>query len=150
MLISFLKKEDEDGNSQSKFMGKGDIIFLLVVAGIIGGFWYYNKSTKEQTFSHYAKCEALFFTDKLSRAKECYEEESLTLNYRLDSLDSIGSNRVEKIEAIMDGDDMFLVDSLNEAKLCYETSLRLGADPVSESRMRMVDSMLEITTPTQP
>jgi len=142
MLISFLKKDDEDGNSQSKFMGKGDIIFLLVVAGIIGGFWYYNKSTKEQTFSHYAKCEALFFADKLSEAKVCYEEESLTLNYRLDSLDSIGSNRVEKIESIMDGDDLFLVDSLSEAKRCYETSLRLGSDPVSEGRLKIVDSVL--------
>jgi len=150
MLISFLKKEDEDGNPQSKFMGKGDIIFLLVVAGLIGGFWYYNKSIKEQTLNHYSKCEVLFFTDKLSEAKECYEEEALTLNYRLDSLDSIGSNRVEKIEAIMDGDDMFLIDSLYEAKLCYGTALSLGIDPVSESRMRMVDSMLEITTPTQP
>jgi len=144
MLISFLKKEDDDGNPQSKFMGKGDIIFLLVVAGIIGGFWYYNKSTKEQTFSHYAKCEALFFADKLSEAKTCYEEEALTLNYRLDSLDSIGSNRVEKIESILDGDILFAADSLSEAKRCYEAALRLGADLVSEGRMKSVDSALRI------
>ena len=73
-MISFLKKEDEDGNpTGSKFMGKGDIIFLIVLASIIFGVWYYHKYTKEKTESHYATCEALFVEEKLSEAKECYE-----------------------------------------------------------------------------
>jgi len=100
MLISFLKKEDEDGESKSKFMGKGDIIFLLALAIIIGGIWYYNKSTKETAYSHYAKCDVLFATDSLDKAKECYES-ALDLGYRTDSLDSIGYNRMKKIDSAL-------------------------------------------------
>jgi hypothetical protein len=100
MLISFLKKEDGEGESKSKFMGKGDIIFLLVLAAIIGGIWYYNKSTKEETYSHYAKCEALFLANSLSEAKECYEN-AINLSYRIDSLDSVGYYRVEKIDSLL-------------------------------------------------
>jgi len=98
MLISFLKKEDSD--EQSKFMGKGDIIFVLVLAALISGFWYYNKTTKEKTYSHYAKCEALFTANNYAEAKECYEN-SVELGYRVDSLDSIGYHRVEKIDSVL-------------------------------------------------
>ena len=142
MLISFLKKEEGEDGPQSKFMGKGDIIFLLVVGGLIGGFWYYNKSTKEQTYNHYAKCDALFFEDNLSDAKKCYEEDALKLNYRLDSLDSIGSNRIEKIESLLEGDALFFADSLGEARRCYEAALMLGTEAVSEGRVKRVDSIL--------
>jgi zona occludens toxin (predicted ATPase) len=101
MLISFLKRDEngEDG-SGSKFMGKGDIIFLLVLASLIFGFWYYHNSTKEKTYSHYAKCDALFSADSLSKAKECYEN-AIDMGYRIDSLDSIGYHRVEKIDSIL-------------------------------------------------
>ncbi len=97
MLISFLKKEEDGEEGKSKFMGKGDIIFLLVLAALIGGFWYYHKSAKEKTYSHYAKCEALFLADSLKEAKECYEN-AINLGYRIDSLDSIGYYRLEKME----------------------------------------------------
>jgi len=99
MLISFLKKED-DGGTQSKFMGKSDIIFLLVVAALISGFWYYNKTTKEKTYSHYAKCDALFTANNYAEAKECYES-SVELGYRIDSLDSVGYHRVERIDSVL-------------------------------------------------
>jgi len=100
MLISFLKKEEDGGENKSKFMGKGDIIFLLVLAVLIGGFWYYNKSSKEETYSHYARCEALFEADSLSEAKECYSE-ALNLGYRTDSLDSIAYHRENTIDSIL-------------------------------------------------
>jgi hypothetical protein len=100
MLISFLKKEDEDGNVKSKFMGRGDIIFLLVLAGLIFGFWYWNKTTKERTYNHYAKCDALYAADSFAAAKDCYENR-FDLSYRIDSLDSIGHYRVEKIDSIL-------------------------------------------------
>ena len=98
MLISFLKK-DEDGEG-SKFMGKGDIIFLLVLGTLIFGFWYYHTSTKDKTYSHYAKCETLFTAGSLSEAKECYES-AVNLGYRIDSLDSVGYHRVENIDSIL-------------------------------------------------
>jgi len=99
MLISFLKKDEENGEG-AKFMGKSDIIFLLVLGALIFGFWYYHTTTKEKTFSHYAHCQALFTADSLSKAKECYEK-AIDLGYRIDSLDSIGYHRVEKIDSIL-------------------------------------------------
>jgi len=98
MLISFLKKE-ESGESSSKFMGKGDIIFLLVLAALIFGFWYYYNYSKEKAYSHYARCDVLFNADSLGAAKECYES-AIDLGYRIDSLDKIGYNRIEKIDSI--------------------------------------------------
>jgi hypothetical protein len=99
VLISFLKKDDDDG-AGSKFMGKGDIIFLLVLGSLIFGFWYYHTSTKEKTYSHYGRCEALYVADSLGKAKECYEK-AMDLGYRIDSLDSIGYHRVEKIDSVL-------------------------------------------------
>ena len=101
MLISFLKR-DEEGDGTGKFMGKGDLIFLLVLASLIFGFWYYHKSTKEKTYSHYATCDALFSADSLSKAKECYEN-AIELGYRIDSLDSVGYHRVELIDSVLAG-----------------------------------------------
>jgi len=100
MLISFLKKDEDGNDTKSKFMGKGDIIFLLVLAMLIGGFWFYNKSSKERSYSHYARCEALFEADSLNEAKECYSE-ALNLGYRTDSLDSIAYNRENIIDSIL-------------------------------------------------
>jgi len=98
MLISFLKKEESE-ESGSKFMGKGDIIFLLVLAALIFGFWYYYTFSKEKAYSHYARCDALFNADSLSAARECYES-AIDLGYRIDSLDSVGYNRKVKIDSI--------------------------------------------------
>ncbi|GHV14333.1 hypothetical protein AGMMS49938_10270 [Fibrobacterales bacterium] len=100
MLISFLKKTDEDGkeNGGGKFMGMGDIIFLLVIAALVFGFWYFNKSTKEKTIMHYAKCDSLFTAQEYEGAKECYED-VLDLGYRTDSLDSVGYHRIEEIDS---------------------------------------------------
>ncbi|MDR0517953.1 MAG: hypothetical protein LBH25_13015 [Fibromonadaceae bacterium] len=99
MLISFLKKEEGE-ESGSKFMGKGDIIFLLVIAALAFGFWYYHTSTKEKTYDHYAKCDVLFAADNLKDAKECYEN-AISLGYRIDSLDSVGYHRRERIDSIL-------------------------------------------------
>ena len=98
MLISFLKKEVSEGSS-SKFMGKGDIIFLLVLAALIFVFWYYYTYSKEKAYSHYARCDVLFNSDSLSAAKECYES-AIDLGYRIDSLDKVGYNRIEMIDSI--------------------------------------------------
>ena len=97
MLISFLKKEESE--TGSKFMGKGDIIFLLVLAALIFGFWYYYTYSKEKAYSHYARCDALFTADSLNEARECYES-ALDLGYRIDSLESVGYNRKKKIDSI--------------------------------------------------
>lgn len=97
-MISFLKKVDEEGQEkQSKFMGKGDIIFLLAVGSLVGGFWYFSKSVKEETFVHFQKCDSLFQAKEFPLAEACYEA-SLDLGYRSDSLDSIGYLRREELD----------------------------------------------------
>lgn len=96
-MISFLKKLDEDGTEKhSKFMGKGDIIFLLAVGSLVGGFWYFSKSIKENTFEHFQKCDSLYLDSNYASADECYEA-SLDLGYRSDSLDSVGYARRDEL-----------------------------------------------------
>ena len=102
MLISFLKKDDDGNEAKSKFMGKGDIIFLLVLAAIIGGIWFYHKNSKEKTYSHYVRCDSLFNGENWNEAMRCYGDDALKLDYRTDSLDSIASHRESIIESKID------------------------------------------------
>ncbi|HSQ41703.1 MAG TPA: hypothetical protein VLM37_05430 [Fibrobacteraceae bacterium] len=97
-MISFLKKEDDEG---SKFMGKGDIVFLLVVALIVGGFWFYSKTIKAQASGKFQECEKLWEAKQLVQANECYTQAS-DLQYLTDSLDSIIYSRNEAVQEIMD------------------------------------------------
>ncbi len=113
-MISFLKKVDEEGvEKKSKFMGKGDIIFLLVVASLAGGFWYFSKSAKEDTFAYFTRCDSLYTADRLSEAETCYEG-ALDQGYRSDSLDSVGYLRREKLETQRDQETQLAreIDSL--------------------------------------
>jgi hypothetical protein len=82
-MISFLKKEED---KESKFMGRGDIIFLAVILALVGGFWYYSKSIRSISESHFASC------DKVFTAK----------HYLTDSLDSIIYSRSEFISELTD------------------------------------------------
>ena len=103
-MISFLKKVDENGEEKSsKFMGKGDIIFLLCVGSLVGGFWYFSKSAKEDTFTHFTRCDSLYKADSMVAAKSCYEA-SLELGYRTDSLDSVAYLRTEQLENLRENE----------------------------------------------
>lgn len=97
-MISFLKKVDEDGEQErAKFMGKGDILFLLAVGGLVGGFWYFSKSVKEETVTHFRTCDSLYTAEHYNEAEACYEA-SLDLGYSTDSLDSVGYHRRSQLE----------------------------------------------------
>jgi hypothetical protein len=103
-MISFLKKVDEEGAEQkSKFMGKSDIIFLLVVGSLVGGFWYFSKSAKEGTYVHFTRCDSLYAAQNMRDAESCYEA-GIDLGYRSDSLDSIGYLRRETLENLRDNE----------------------------------------------
>ncbi|MDR2580437.1 MAG: hypothetical protein LBC85_05530 [Fibromonadaceae bacterium] len=98
MLISFLKKEGDEGGGTQKFMGRGDIIFLLVLATLIFGFWYLYKNEKKKIHSYYGKCHDLFVADNFTEAKECYETaRGISYFITVDSLESIGYDRIKEI-----------------------------------------------------
>jgi hypothetical protein len=101
MLISFLKKEGDAGDSQAKFMGKGDIIFLLVLATLIFGFWYLYKNEKSKIHNYYEKCNALFAENNFSEAKDCYENaRGISYFITVDSLESLGYDRIKEISSM--------------------------------------------------
>jgi hypothetical protein len=112
--ISFLKGEDEDGNTTSKFMGPSDIIFLLVIVGLVFGFWYFNKSAKDETLAHYNTCDTLWTTERMDSAYNCYEQ-AIDLGYRTDSLDSVSYRRRELLDSsrATDGELLRKADSLD-------------------------------------
>jgi hypothetical protein len=97
-MISFLKKEEE---KQGGFMGKSDIIFVLVIAAVIGGFWFYTKTIKENSAKKFQLCNQLWDSGDLVRANTCFDEAS-DLQYITDSLDSVIYERTEKIKVIID------------------------------------------------
>jgi hypothetical protein len=99
-MISFLKKEDDQG---SKFMGRGDVIFLAVILALVGGFWYYAKTTKASSAAFFVQCDSLYSAQKFGEASACYEKAS-ALSYLPDSLDSIIYTRTESISEMSENE----------------------------------------------
>jgi hypothetical protein len=99
-MISFLKKDDE---AKGGFMGRGDIIFLLVIVAVVGGFWYYSKSIKTTSASHFTNCQKLWEAKDYPAADRCYEE-ARDLQYLTDSLDSITYLRSDSAQVISDAE----------------------------------------------
>lgn len=97
-MISFLKKEED---KESKFMGRGDIIFLAVILALVGGFWYYSKSIRTISEKHFAACDKIFQSKQYVDAQGCYQKAS-ELHYLTDSLDSIIYARSEYISELTD------------------------------------------------
>lgn len=103
-MISFLKKVDEDGEEKhSKFMGKSDIIFVLAIGSLVGGFWYFSKSVKEDTYAQFTHCDSLFQAQQLRDAESCYDA-TLELGYRSDSLDSVSYKRREVLDGLREAE----------------------------------------------
>jgi len=107
-MISFLKK-DEDKEAGG-FMGKGDIIFLVVVALLVAGFWYYTKVIKEKSAEHFALCTAKVSATEFLQAESCYEA-ARNLHYLNDSLDSLIYLNLGMIDSLRDYD----LEQYNEA-----------------------------------
>jgi hypothetical protein len=85
IMISFLNKDNQE---QSGFMGKGDIIFLVVIAALaIGGFWYV-KNIKGISYTHFDSCIQMFNEKQLAQASVCFDE-AQDLHYKNDSLDKV-------------------------------------------------------------
>jgi hypothetical protein len=108
-MISFLKKEDDQ---KGGFMGKGDIIFLLVVGAVVGGFFYYTKSIKAESAKQFAECQKIWDSGDLISSQACYDK-ARNLQYVTDSLDSIVYLRLDSIQQVEEDENNFFakVDS---------------------------------------
>lgn len=93
-MISFLKKEDEE---KGGFLGKGDLIFLAVIAAIVGGFLYYSHTVEKKALALFSQCDQAWNAKDYSKSLTCYESRS-DLSYMTDSLDSIAYKRIEVIQ----------------------------------------------------
>jgi len=100
-MISFLKKEDDQGGG---FMGKGDIIFLLVIVSLVGGFWFYSKTVKQKCTVKFAECAKVWDAKDYVAAERCYEE-ARGLSYLPDSLDSLLYQRTEIMDGITESEE---------------------------------------------
>lgn len=128
-MVSFLKKEDEE-KSSGGFMGKGDIIFLLVIAALVGGFWFYSKEIKLRSSAHFEQCAEIYAKTELLSAEECYTS-ARDLHFINDSLDSIIYTRLSAIDSIRElhrtwfrqGDSLWnAADSNASAKIAAQLS----------------------------
>lgn len=100
-MISFLKKDEVGKPGSGGFMGKGDIIFLLVVIAIVGGFLFYSKQVRKVALAKHDTCAQAMAAGEYIKARSCLEE-ARDLHYSTDSLDSIvyaGLSKLEDVQA---------------------------------------------------
>ena len=87
---------------QAPIMGWQDGVFLLVLAGLIVGCYYYYQYAKQKSADAFAKCDALYVaaeTDaaKYVEAEACYNE-TWDLGFVSDSMEIPRQNRLGAIE----------------------------------------------------
>ena len=87
---------------QAPIMGWQDGVFLLVLAGLIVGCYYYYQYAKQKSADAFAKCDALYVaaeTDaaKYVEAEACYNE-TWDLGFVSDSMEILRQNRLGAIE----------------------------------------------------
>ncbi len=116
VMISFLKKEEEE---KGGFLGKGDLIFLAVIAALVGGFLYYSHTVENKAITLFSQCDQAWVAKEYSTAMTCYESRS-NLSYMTDSLDSIAYKRIEKIQQIEES-ELALYRKLQQWKLQGQT-----------------------------
>lgn len=106
-MLSFLKhrpEDDEDETSEGesshpkekqpmRFMSLQDALFLLVLAGLIFGVYYYFKDSKDSSNELFETCEAFYVAKDWVEMENCYEE-TWELGYVTDALDSIRQIRL--------------------------------------------------------
>ena len=87
---------------QAPIMGWQDGVFLLVLAGLIVGCYYYYQYAKQKSADAFAKCDALYVaaeTDaaKYVEAEACYNG-TWDLGFVSDSMEILRQNRLGAIE----------------------------------------------------
>lgn len=83
-------------------MGWQDVVFLLVLVGLVVGGYYYYQYAKNSSAETFAKCDALYVAaeaeqTKFLDAEKCYNE-TWDLGFVSDSLEVLRQNRLGAIE----------------------------------------------------
>lgn len=87
---------------QAPIMGWQDGVFLLVLAGLIVGVYYWYQYTKQKSAEVFATCDALYVAaesnpSKYADAEVCYNE-TWDLSFVSDSMEILRQNRLGAIE----------------------------------------------------
>lgn len=97
-MISFMnfmnKRPIEDGEEgqepkaqvPTRFMSWQDAIFLLVIAALVVGGYYYFQFTKQKGTKQFAECQKLYEANDLLASEACYEK-TWELSYVTDSME---------------------------------------------------------------
>ena len=87
---------------QAPIMGWQDGVFLLVLAGLIVGVYYWYQFTKQKSAEVFASCDAMYVAAetnalKYADAEACYNE-TWHLSFVSDSMEILRQNRLGAIE----------------------------------------------------
>jgi len=129
-MISFLKKDENP--DEGKFLGKGDIVFLLVVAGLVAGFWFYTKVIKQKSAEHFEQCLSAYAAAEYLRAEECFEE-ARNLHYLNDNLDSIIYTYLGAVDSLRDLDFVLYQQADSLMKQADTAGARAAAARIEKS-----------------
>ncbi len=113
-------------------MGWQDGVFLLVLAGLIVGGYYYYQYAKQKSADLFAKCDGLYVAAetepvKYADAEACYNE-TWDLGFVSDSMEVLRQNRLGVIE-----------DMRNHLKDLYTEAMDAMADNDSLKAYKIVD-----------
>lgn len=113
-------------------MGWQDGVFLLVLAGLIVGGYYYYQYAKQKSADLFAKCDGIYVAAetepaKYADAEACYNE-TWDLGFVSDSMEVLRQNRLGVIE-----------DMRNHLKDLYTEAMDAMADKDSLKAYKIVD-----------
>lgn len=113
-------------------MGWQDGVFLLVLAGLIVGGYYYYQYAKQKSADLFAKCDGIYVAaeteaTKYAEAEACYNE-TWDLGFVSDSMEVLRQNRLGAIE-----------DMRNHLKDLYTEAMDAMADKDSIKAYKIVD-----------
>jgi len=80
------EKQDEKLQVPTRFMSWQDAIFLLVIAGLVVGGYYFFEYTKNKGSKEFAECSAYFEAKDFLASEACYEK-TWHLSYVSDSME---------------------------------------------------------------
>ncbi|NLO23117.1 MAG: hypothetical protein GX116_02130 [Fibrobacter sp.] len=100
-FMNFMNKtplEDEDSDEvktpePTRFMSWQDAVFLLVIAALITGGYYYFQNVKKKGLKQFTECNLLFEAKDYLSSEACYEK-TWSLSYVTDSMELVRQERL--------------------------------------------------------
>lgn len=136
-------------------MGWQDVVFLIVLVGLVVGGYYYYQYAKEKSATVFANCDAIFVAAeevpaKYIEAEACYNE-TWDLGFVSDSMEVLRQNRLGVIEDMRNHlKDLFadVEDAIadNDSNKAFEiVNAYKGAMLLSKSDREKWENLLKIS-----